>query len=218
MLKLKLFIILFLISTCQPLYAAYVIGSGITLESYFDLDQSSWNYNLGFHDPSGSSYTSLVFTFNLETETFTNASHTLPDRQANWYLASFGDEFNAGNISNGDFPVFYNSGLDGPESIINSFNPGVDDFYIAAQSGVYYPGDYFSRVNNYDDFGWVHLQVINNELVMLGNAVNYGSSGITVGQLPLPSSLPLLLSGVALVFGASVKRKTKKVVPTSDDV
>ena len=228
MLKLKLFITLFIISTCQPLYAAFVIGNGISSGisvwgTNYDPRSPEWYYSLAFHDDDSSRFTYVEFTFNVETGIFDNATHVLPDRQANWYLASFGDEFNAANISNGDFPLFYRqanyiSGSDGPESIINGFSPGINDFYIAAQSGVDFSDDYSSEVNNYDDFGWVHLQVINNELVMLGNAVNYGSSGITVGQVPLPSSLPLLLSGAALIFGTSVKRKTKKIVPTSNDV
>ena len=126
------------------------------------------------------------------------------DSGSEWFFASYGDIFTADTIANGDFqeftPSMFSAGAIG-------YNPGFDDFYLGLNTGTSdFPGSPYHR----NIFGWVHLQNINGEIVMLDNAMSYGAEGIVVGTLsevPVPPALPLFLSALTLVFGSRIRKQ-----------
>lgn len=121
------------------------------------------------------------------------------DIEADYYLVPYGTEFSTATISSGQFSPLFT--LDHAYSLDVPFG----SFYLGIATG----GD-FDPLKR-DTFGWVQLNNSSNGLVMIGNAMAYGTAGIYVGTsntvpVPEPETYAMMLAGLGLV-GAAARRQ-----------
>ncbi len=125
------------------------------------------------------------------------------DEGEDLYLVNEGDEFSKETIQNGGFPFL--------RIVFNPVKPpvtvGSGDFYLGVNTGDFDGPDGPER----DVYGWLHIGNVDGELVQLGDAMAYGGTGIivgtTVGIIPEPSTIILLLTGALGFLGIAWRRR-----------
>ena len=116
------------------------------------------------------------------------------DEESDWYVVNEGDPFGFDSIASDQFePIFTVDNPRGPVFV------GTDQFYLGVStSGQGLPVPFPTR----NVFGWVQLQNVAGQLVVIDNAVAYDSLGIFVGTydvIPEPSTLGLVWIAIAVL-------------------
>ena len=136
-----------------------------------------WFSLLGFFEKNGTTFVTLRFN-NLNI-----------DEASDWYLANFDDEFTSTNICNGEFELWGGATKDGKGLILGNeiifavYNAehGALPVYLAVNTGSYELGPSFGLPRNI--FGWVELRITPRNLIeLIGSAMSYRATGITVGR------------------------------------
>lgn len=173
-----------------------------------DGNATSWQLQIN-QTPAGD-YTGQFFTF--QRGVITGTTYNI-DEGSDLFVVTPGAAFTNTSVNAKAFPYLMGNSKYRLGMTTQPVQVGTD-FWLGARTSSYTdPGFDWSDPNFFDSFGWAHIQVDKlGALHLLDSAMAFREAGIVVGSLqavPEPSSLAIVLTGLALV-GLSSLRTTRQ--------